>query len=405
MNPFNIEIPAHVPPGLVIDFPLSQRATTYEHPFEVTIPRVHEGPVAFMAPRAFQSIAPSWIFRRARDARQIFGDVENFSKKGSSSFAAMIGEDWDSIPTELDPPRHTSIRRALNPLFTPNRMALLEDKVRRTARDCLSRFKDQGHCDFVQDFAVPYPVSIFLDLIGLPQERTKQFLEWEYCLIHAPAMEERAAGVRAVKACLLEAIEERRTRPRDDLISTALRLIVDGKPLSPIEVFGHCFNLYIGGLDTVTASIGWHFLHLATHVEQQRQLRNDPSLIPAAMNELLRAYSTTSHIRTCVKEIEIAGITIRPGEKILISNPVVNRDPEEFDQPNEVRFDRGATNLLSFGHGVHNCLGRHLARREVQVALEEVLATLPEFRIKPGARVPFRIGGVLHTAELPLEWS
>src|SRR3546814_13607408 len=107
-------------------------------------------------------------------------------------------------------------------------------------------------CDFFKEFAVPYPVSIFLDLLGLPIDRMAEFLEWEWALIHAPDIDDRAAGVRAVKAYLLDAIEERRRRPTDDLISSALNLEVDGKKLRPIEVFGQCFNLYLGGLDTVS---------------------------------------------------------------------------------------------------------------------------------------------------------
>jgi cytochrome P450 len=404
MSSHNAEIPAHVPPELVLDYPLASRRLIYENPYETIIPKLHEGPAVFMARNAYLSYAPGWVIRRARDVKAIFDDNEHFIKKGNTNYAALIGEDWDVIPTELDPPRHTAVRRVLNPLFTPNKVATLENKVRECAREQIARFKDRGHCDFAKEFAVPYPVSIFLDLLGLPQDGMEQFLAWEYSLMHAPELEDRAAGVLAVKAYLMEAIEDRRKRPTEDLISNALRLVVDGQPLSPIEVFGHCFNLYLGGLDTVTASLSLHFMHLATHIDQQNQLRKTPALIAGAMNELLRAYSATSHQRIVAKDIEIAGVTLKVGDKILLSNPLANRDPEQYDNPNEVRFDRGVPNL-TFGSGVHSCLGRHLARREVQVAIEEVLAALPEFRLDPDSKLPFRVGSVIHAAEVPIIWN
>jgi len=398
------EIPDHVPPELVRDYPLSLRGVIYENPYETIIPKIHEGPPVFMAPTGYLSIAPGWVFRRAEDIKQVFFDTEHFIKKGNTNFAAMLGEDWDAIPTELDPPRHTAVRRALNPLFLPARMARLDDMVRQRAQEYIGAFRSRGHCDFVAEFAIPYPVSIFLDLLGLPQDRMKQFLEWETSILHAVGVPERAAGVRAVKAYLLEAIDERRKRPTDDLISTALTLVVDGELLSPIEVFGHCFNLYIGGLDTVSANLGLHFRHLAENVEQQNQLRRDPSLIRPAMNELLRAYAAVSNARICAKEIEIAGVTLKPGDKVLLPTPLAARDPEEYDEPNAIRFDRGGQNI-TFGYGIHRCLGIHLAQREIQTALEQMLSSLPEFRIEPGARIPFRTGSILQLNELPIVWG
>ena len=396
-------IPKHVSPEAVRDYPLANREIIYENPYESIIPKMHEGPAVFMAPNGYLSYAPGWIVTRFADIKSVFDDNDHFMKKGNSGFAALIGEDWDAIPTELDPPRHTEIRRVLNPLFSPVKINKMEDKVRQRAREYIDRFKDRGSADLAKEFGVPYPVSIFLDLFGLPQEGMEKFLEWEYQLIHANSLDDRAAGVRAVKACLLEAIEERRDHPRDDLISNALSIEIDGIPLSTIEVFGHCFNLYIGGLDTVTANIGWHLYHLATHPGQQRQLRENPDLIKPAMNEMLRAYSATSHIRVVKEEVGLAGVRMMPGDKVLLANPVGNRDPLEFENPDEVRFDRGGANL-TFGSGIHNCLGRHLARRELQVALEEILASLPEFHLDPDTKVPFQVGSVFHPAEVPVLW-
>ena len=396
-------IPDHVPPELVRPYELAERRTIYENPYEAIIPAVHEGPAAFMSPHAYLGVAPAWVFRRAADIKKILMDNENFIKKGNTSFARMIGEDWDVIPTELDPPRHTAVRRMLNPMFTPAKVGAFEHKVRERARDYISAFKDRGHCDLIKEFAVPYPVSIFLDLLGLPTARMSEFLEWEFALIHASELEDRVVGVRAVKAYLTEVIEERRRQPGDDLISNALQLEVEGKKLTPDEVFGHCFNLFIGGLDTVTANIGLHFMHLAMHQDHQQQLRDDPAVIPAAMMEMLRAYSATSHQRICSNDVEIAGVRIKAGDRLLVPLPLAGRDPEMYESPNEIRFGRNAT-VLTFGFGIHRCLGVYLAQREIQFALQEMLSSVPTFRVRKDFRIPFRVGGVIHTWSLEIEW-
>lgn len=396
-------IPAHVPHDLVRPYAMSQRQTIYENPYETIIPALHEGPAVFMAPDAYLGVSPAWVLRRVKDIKAVFTDNESFIKKGNTAFARLIGEDWDVIPTELDPPRHTAIRKLLNPLFTPMTVGAFEHKVRRRAQEYIATFKDRDGCDFMKEFAVPYPVSIFLDLLGLPVDRMAEFLDWEYALLHAAELDDRAIGVRTVKAYLLEAIEERRKRPTDDLISNALTLEVDGKKLSTIEVFGHCFNLFIGSLDTVSANCGLHFLHLATHQEDQASLRADPALIPKAMLELLRAYGTTNHQRICVKDVVVGGVQMKAGDRVLVSMSLASRDPETYDAPNEIRFDRNASNV-TFGWGIHRCLGVYLAQRELLFALEEMIATIPQFRLEKDFTVPFRVGSVIQASSIPLVW-
>jgi cytochrome P450 len=398
------QVPPHVPLEIVLPYPLGARATTFENPYETMIPKVHEGPEVFWATDVYPGNLPAWIVRRADDLRSVYLNTENFSKKGFSGFAAMVGESWDVIPTELDPPRHTAFRAVLNPIFSPRRVTELSRSVRDRALELIAKFRDRGECDLVKEFAVPFPVSIFLDLLDLPQERMQQFLDWEFNLLHTPDMGERILSTRAVKAYLLDVIDERRKNPGADLISNALRLKVDGRPWTPEEVFGHCFNLYTGGLDTVASTLGLHFYHLATHPDQQNQIRSQPGLMPAAREELLRAYAAVTTFRICTREFKLRGITIKPGDKVAMATPLAARDPNEYDRPNEVRFDRGPMHL-TFGYGVHRCLGVHLARREIEVALEEVLSALPEFRLAPGARIPFYTGGIVHVESLPIVWE
>ena len=397
------KVPAHVPADLVLPYPLCARAVVYENPYETLIAEVHKGPKIFYSTEVFPIRQGGWVVRDAEFLRQIYNDNDHFSKNGFTQMAAMIGEQWDVIPTELDPPRHTGFRRALNGLFTPNKLMALEGKVRDRARELVARFTDRGECDFVREFAVPYPVMIFLELLGLPVERMDEFLVWENQILHSGDPETRKSGVRAVKAVLLDAIEEKRRNPGADLITNALNLMVEGKPISDIEVFGHCFNLYIGGLDTVASMLGWHFYHLAAHPTLQRQVRSDPSLIKPAIEELLRAYGVTTTFRICTREYHIGGVTFQPGDRVAMATPLAGRDPAQFDDPDEIRLDRKPRHL-TFGSGIHSCLGLHLARREILIAMEEMFAAVPEFRLKEGERVPFFVGSIHHLEGLPIAW-
>ncbi len=280
----------------------------------------------------------------------------------------------------------------------------LDGVVRERARHFIEQFKDRGSCEFVKDFAINFPITIFLDLIGLPQDRLPQFLEWETAILHGTSMEARITSIRAVKELLLEAIEDRRKNPGEDLISRALTLKVDGRPWTDDEVFGHCFNLYIGGLDTVTSNMSLHFYHLATHPDDQQTMRtNNNAANVIAVEELLRAYAAVTTNRICSKQYELDGQTFLPGDFISMSTPLAGRDPEAYDAPNEVRLNRKPTHV-TLGHGIHRCLGQHLARRELQIAIEEFVKVVPQFQIEPGYQVPFFLGNIIHVPTLPLTW-
>lgn len=398
------QYPDHIDAAQVHHVELFDRKIVYENPFETIIPKIHEGPAVFYTDNiSFRQ--PGWVVRRAADLRKIYADTENFHKRGNTGFSRMIGESWDVIPTELDPPMHTAFRQALNPIFSPSKMMQLDGMVRARARHYIDLFKDKGSCEFVQDFAVNFPISIFLDLIGLPQDRSPEFLDWENKILHGSDHEARITSVRAVKDLLLETIADRKKNPGDDLISKTLQLEVDGRKWSDDEVFGHSFNLYIGGLDTVTSNLSLHFHHLATHPEDQATMRsNSFSQNVVAIEELLRGYAAVSTNRICSKPYELDGQTMMPGDFVIMSTPLAGRDPEAYESPNEIRLDRKPTHV-TLGHSIHRCLGQHLARRELQTAIEEFLKVIPDFRVEPGYKVPFFLGNVMHIPELPLSWN
>jgi len=398
-------IPAHIPAELVLPCTIADRTVYHENIFETKLPQEHVGkPAVFWCPDIYPDKTGAWVVRRVEDLKEVYADDDLFTKKGFSGFSRMIGEDWDLVPTELTGEQHAKVRRVLNPVFAPQKMFALDEVVRKRARTLIAAFKDRGHCDFVSEFAVPFPVTIFLDLFGLPQSEMQKFLDWEYALLHGNDMQARMQATREVKAYLLDAIAQRRQQPREDWISYALNYEHDGAPWPLEMVYGYCFNLFVGGLDTVTANIGLHLYHLATHPEQQEMLRAEPAQLTLAIEEMLRAYAAVTTFRTVTRETEFRGVKMLPGDKIAMSTALTGHDPDAWENPGEVRFDRRPSHL-TFGSATHRCLGMHLARREMLIAEQEMLASLPSFRIDPARQVPFWMGPIIQARSLPLVWD
>jgi cytochrome P450 len=397
-------IPSHVPPDLVRTYPF-RRGKVSERRAEEIVDEIHATyPPAFFV----QDLYPGksgWIFRRAEDIRSIFMDIEHFSLRGTSPFGPLSGGDWHMVPNEATNDKHIFYRSVINPLLAPKRMAALEDELRDVARSYISKFADRGHCDLIVEFTLEFPIKVFLKLIGLPLEQAPMFLAWEEGLIKAPNLEKMGVAANAVVDYMKEAIADRKKNPSDDLISHAIQAEVRGKRLDDSEIIGLCFTLFIGGLDTVSSHMGRQFLYLAEHPELQQQLRENPELIPAAIDELMRAFgSVSTAARVCTKEQTVAGVLVKPGDRIHLSTPLAGRDPEAYENPGEVRLDRKPQHV-SFGHGPHLCVGIHLAKRELRIGMEEMLRMVPQFRVAPDAKIITDIGSVVQLLELPLVWE
>jgi cytochrome P450 len=397
-------IPAHVPATLVKHFPYIFGTTTTEEPHLDWAPAIHaEGPDIFYAPHAYPGGSPAWVVRRMDHLREIYFDTDTFSSKDFSPFAKLIGESWINTPVEIDPPEHAKYRKMANPLFTPKAVSALDEKIRHYAIDYVEAFRANGECEFMSDFAFEFPIKVFLELMDFPLEHTKQFLEWEYNLLHVADMAKIAAATRNVVDFLREQIEDRRKARRDDIISYALDVDVDGAKLNDDELVGFSFNLFIGGLDTVSTNMGLQFTHLARNLEDQDFLRKNPEEIPYAIDELMRAYAAVTTFRTCTRETEFHGVTMMPGDKVMMSTTLAGRDPAEFENPGKVDFGRRPRHV-SFGYGPHTCIGMHLARREMRIALEEFLGRIPQFSIKPGHDLEYHLG-MIQPVTLPLVWK
>jgi cytochrome P450 len=268
-------------------------------------------------------------------------------------------------------------------------------------------FAADGRCEFLSAFAVPFPSTIFVELLGLPATEAPRFAAWNHDLLHAyDRPEARAEAKQAIAAYLDELVTRRMAEGGgEDLFGVLMAASVDGRSLTREEIFDYTFLLFVAGLDTVTAALGFTFAYLADHPERRKELVADPSLVPGAVEDLLRAKAIVNPARTVTQDLDFAGVRMRAGDRVLVSTVLANRDPEEFEAPEKVCPARSSNRHLAFGAGPHRCLGSHLARSELRIVLEEFHRRIPDYRIEEGAEIRAHGGGVMGIDHLPLVWT
>jgi cytochrome P450 len=365
-------------------------------------------------PRVFYALSPDtaqylgnpglWVFTRAADMREALQQPNLFSSD-RETFAPLIGETWRMVPVENDPPLHTEFRMMLNPLFSPKRMEAMRDGIRARAVSLIEAFKARGECEFMDEFARPFPVTVFLQFVGISDERREEFQQWGRDLLHGGDLPTRARGVRSIVDYMRELIADRRINPRDDFITFILNGKVEGRPLTEDEVVGCAFLVFLAGLDTVAATLSFLFLHLARHPEHQAELRANPALIPGAVEELMRVYGILPMTRTATRDVEFAGVQMKKGDLISCPPQLANIDPQDVARPDEIDFTRTDNHHMGFAYGPHRCIGSHLARLELTIAFEECLSRLSPFRVKDGAPPIVHAGTVWGADELRLAWG
>ena len=315
------------------------------------------------------------------------------------------------IPQQIDPPRQTRFRKILDPRFSRQRVLELEPHVRRHANRLIDGFIGDGECEFDHAFAVPFPGQVFLDLMGLPPEDLDVFLQLKDAIVR-PHMQTRdleamaalrtRAG-RQIYAYFEILIDERTAHPRDDIVTYLLGAELDGRRLTHEEILDVCYLFLLGGLNTVTASLGCSFAHLAAHPEARARLA-DPALIPGAVEELLRFETPVTVVPRLVKQdVTLGSLEIKAGEMVALLLGAADTDESEFADALRVDFERTPNRHLAFGAGPHRCLGSHLARMELRVALEEWHRRIPAYAIKPG-ETPRYSSAIREVQYLPLVW-
>jgi cytochrome P450 len=301
------------------------------------------------------------ILTRRAEIEDAFRWPEVFS---SNSSAIDLGNIRPLIPLQIDPPDHVRYRRLLDPLFAPRQMAKLEPQIAELVHRLVDRFVDRGECDLVQELTIPLPSEVFLTMFGLPLEELDTFLRMKEGIIRPPGdtldeeQQWRIKTAAEMYAYFDGILDERAKSPRDDLLSGFLTAEIEGEKLSRNEIQDICFLLMIAGLDTVTASLDCFFSYLARNPDQRRKLVDDPSLIPNAVEEMLRFESPVAGVpRIAVEDTEMAGTPIKKGDHVMIILGSANTDDAEFPDAMSVDFGREVNRHLAFGGGLPRCLG------------------------------------------------
>jgi cytochrome P450 len=356
-----------------------------------------------------------WIVTRYDAVHDVLRKPEIFSSYPNNLVDAGAGK---FLPLELDPPEHTAFRAALQPLFSPTRMRELEVEIRRIVNELISEFAARGSAEYISEFAHELPTRVFLALMGWPLSDAPLFTEaTEIALNGRPGDTPEQANESRMQAAFQmfgyfgKVIAERRTggADLDDITSRVLRnkIEVDGRerPLTDEELARMFFLLLIAGLHTVQGSLAWAVLHLSQNPDQRKLLVEDPGLVPAAVEEVLRYEAAVSMGRRAVADTEIGGVAVREGDQLLVMLCSANRDATQFHEPDAMRIDRTPNRHLTFGSGPHRCLGSHLARIELRIALEELHRRIPDYALDPNEPptvLPSQVRGV---ARMPIVFT
>jgi cytochrome P450 len=314
------------------------------------------------------------------------------------------------IPIMIDPPDHAKWRHVLAEYFSPGRVKGLRDAQEKLAAELVDHLVGEGRCDFVERISRVFPSTVFLTIMGMPVEDLEQFMVWEDMILHQSGVGEEAnsarmEGMTHVMGYFSGLIAQRRDNrdpEADDIVSKAIDWTIDGEPINDMELLNCLLLLFMAGLDTVSNQLSYAMLHLATHPDDRARIVADPSLIPKAVEEILRVYPIVQTARKAVQDMDFHGCPIKAGDMASFSLAFAGRDEKAYPHARTVDLDRGVTRHLSFGGGPHRCLGSHLARQEMAVVLEAWHTRIPDYELAGEA---IEHGGqVFGIDALPLSW-
>ncbi len=350
----------------------------------------------------------AWLPTRYEDVSAIAYDTEHFSSRSiiMSNFrppreVAPVG---GSPPISSDPPFHHDARKLLLPAFTKAAVGRQEPATRAFCHSLIDSFDGRDVVDAAAEYAQHIPMRVIADMLGFPPEdgpRFREFVENALEGVNGPP-DERVARMDKLFGYLLDQIRDHVANPRDDLTTYFVNAEINGQKLDPFHVAGTMALLLIAGIDTTWSAIGASLWHLAASPDDRSRLAADPSLLPTAIEEFLRAYAPVTMARLVKEDMHWHGADMKADDWILLSFPAANRDPAQFDRAGEVVIDRELNRHAAFGLGIHRCAGSHLARMELRVALQVWLERIPVFTLDDPSAVTWSAGQIRGPRSLPL---
>jgi cytochrome P450 len=354
----------------------------------------------------------TWLPVSHEDVAAVAYDTEHFTSRsvvvsevrpGPGDLPAPIGL---SPPITSDPPFHAPARRLLLPAFSPQRIKTLEPFTRELCVELLDATAGRTDIDAVVEYAQHIPLRVIVRMLGFPQEDADLFRRFIRMVLEDvdQSADERRAQIEdgELDEYMNARIAEHLAQPRDDLTSFLLEAELDGNKLTPEHVRGTMVLLMIAGIDTTWSAIGASLWHLAQNPADRRRLAAEPDLMATAVEELLRAYAPVTMARLVAEDFDFRGRRLKEGDWLLLPFPAANRDPEFFPDADEVHLDRTENRHAAFGLGIHRCIGSHLARMELRVALEEWMKRYPDFELTDPDEVNWSAGQVRGPRSVPV---
>lgn len=355
----------------------------------------------------------AWLVTKYDDVKTVLADPR-FSRAAVTDLSRDLPRTVPHRQVEtsilnMDPPDHTRLRKLVAKGFTARRTELLRERAQGIVDGLLDDLEAQGPpADLVEALALPLPITIICEMLGVPVEDRDQFRTWsdKALAITAFSSEEIVEAGTALRDYIAGLVADKRAHPTDDVLTDLVAARDEGDRLTEDELVGFGVALLVAGHETTANQIGNFTYTLLTHPDRLAELRQDPSLVPAAVEELLRITplaASAGFPRITTEPVELGGVTIPAGEAVFLDGGVANRDPEVFEHPDEIDFHRPANPHVAFGHGAHHCVGASLARMELQVAIGTLLRRFPGLDLAGEAR--FKQGRLIRGLQvLPVRW-
>ena len=344
-----------------------------------------------------------WVLTQSDDIDAVLNNPDVFS--ASKMFVPREKNPTPPLtPLMIDPPDHTQFRRMIAPAFTPKATAALGERARATARALVADIAPQKQCEFVHAFAERLPIDVFMHMVDLPASDRDHLMQIGEHHVRPPTPQHHIDSMMQLQAYALQKIKERRANPGGDLISELTQQKFDGRALDDTTLVGMVVLLLVAGLDTVSAQLGFFAKFLADHDDHRRQLAADPTLVPKAVEELMRRFAIVTVGRILTRDHAMHGTQMKAGDMIIMPLFCMSADDRRFPRPMDIDFNRPFAPLGAFGRGVHQCVGSMLARAELRVFIEEWLKVIPDFKVAPGAEIAVSSGTVTGLRRLPLAW-
>lgn len=337
-----------------------------------------------------------WFFTRYDDCMSVLKNDEMIGKEFRKHLPAEVANNWGPPPDpndvfevinhhllDLDPPDHTRLRGLVHKAFTPRVIENLRPRIQQIADDLIDQMQGTGQADLINAFSFPLPITVIAEMLGIPAADRDKFRDWTRTLLFVPDADENRRAAMEFGMYMNSLIDERRDNPQEDVLSGLIQAEEAGDRLDRMELLSMLFLLLVAGHETTVNLIGNGTLLLLQHPDQMQKLKNDPTLIRSAVEEMLRYNGPveTTTFRWAFEDVEVGGVTIPAGDVVLPALLAANRDPAYFENPNVFDITRENNKHIAFGLGIHYCLGAPLARMEGAIAINTLLKRLPNLQL------------------------